>query len=789
MTTPTIPTATTPPQPTSTTTTTTIDIDISNNNIASSHENANSTTDMSITTSSTNHTNATTTLTLMSADDIHPIDDAIDIDGIDNNVQYDYLLKQKKTHTTGSLQCIPQEEIKTNKKKKKQKCIPCSDMQTFSASLSSHRVSSPLKLNIQDDMKVTPTSAPSSSSSTTVPSMVNNKDNNNSNNRRSTASVLSLTSPSSPPPLPLQQPSSSLLSTIKMTSTIELNATELQNQSVLLQDSSTVSSVKLRRRTTTAPTTAGPIAAAPAPAASATTNTEDNHKVLSIVPTSTVTTSTIIAHSPVSIVSTNEIKKSRASMIELINCQSKDVLRQVTSSPGLSLSPLSPSTQLAQPPSPPRPSQGNKMGACFSLVFESCPLKINSTATWTNPANNGQVILFGTNDGIYCLNLKGLAENSLNWLSSASRCCLECVLPTPTPTPTIINKFLKLFPRRCLWLSVTRDTMMSLSGRHPQLYAHNLVSLMKLKSQGHPMFGSGGAGSTVAGGGSVVGTPSKFGKFVKLFPKRFSPSKKMPDTKGCRCAKVTRNPFNGAKYLCAAMTNEILIMEWFNPISSFIEIKRILIPDMPSPLLNFDLLIVKNLPLPFVCLGVYRHHSRKGRDGQRFRLHLIDLNSNSGPSPSPLPSTPVPAPTSAVVTPSHPPTSLMTQQTSSAAIRTSPHSVPQSPAIRTTPPTTTTTATTTTGDSSLPNHQSVVQPIGGGNDESVQVNSNTSSGSAIMSKTQQLKAELQRKNTQFLPEDILPVVETVQLEHNTILICFQVVTTLEGVPEQEKLSS
>ncbi|VDQ02882.1 unnamed protein product [Trichobilharzia regenti] len=459
MTTPTIPTATTPPQPTSTTTTTTTtDIDISSNNIASSHENANSTTDMSITTSSTNHTNATTTLTLMSADDIHPIDDAIDIDGIDNNVQYDYLLKQKKTHTTGSLQCIPQEEIKTNKKKKKQKVMmmlkkddrrlfsrssvsPCSDMQTFSASLSSHRVSSPLKLNIQDDMKVTPTSAPSSSSSTTVPSMVNNKDNNNSNNRRSTASVLSLTSPSSPPPLPLQQPSSSLLSTIKMTSTIELNATELQNQSVLLQDSSTVSSVKLRRRTTTAPTTAGPIAAAPAPAASATTNTEDNHKVLSIVPTSTVTTSTIIAHSPVSIVSTNEIKKSRASMIELINCQSKDVLRQVTSSPGLSLSPLSPSTQLAQPPSPPRPSQGNKMGACFSLVFESCPLKINSTATWTNPANNGQVILFGTNDGIYCLNLKGLAENSLELVSvkhalfSHTR-TIHCPPPLAPPPPS-----------------------------------------------------------------------------------------------------------------------------------------------------------------------------------------------------------------------------------------------------------------------------------------------------------------------------------------------------------------
>ena len=34
-----------------------------------------------------------------------------------------------------------------------------------------------------------------------------------------------------------------------------------------------------------------------------------------------------------------------------------------------------------------------QMGACFSLVFQGCPLKINSTATWINPANNGNQII------------------------------------------------------------------------------------------------------------------------------------------------------------------------------------------------------------------------------------------------------------------------------------------------------------------------------------------------------------------------------------------------------------
>ncbi|VDO50027.1 unnamed protein product [Schistosoma margrebowiei] len=375
-------------------------------------------------------------------------------------------------------------------------------------------------------------------------------------------------------------------------------------------------------------------------------------------------------------------------------------------------------------------------------------------------------------------------------------------IPPPLPSLTSSTPLSKpqgnLFPRRCLWLSVTRDTMMSLSGRHPQLYAHNLVSLMKLKSQGHSM--SGGSGCTVGGSSGVSGSnisglggaASKFGKFVKLFPKRFSPSKKMPDTKGCLRANVTRNPFNGAKYLCAAMTNEILIMEWFNPVSSFIEIKRIFVPDMPSPLLNFDLLIVKNLPLPFVCVGVYRHHSRKGREGQRFRLHLIDLNS-SGPNPPQMPP---------VVSSIPPPISVSSV---AAAVSVT--------AMASTTSTTITTSTTTTNCVS-PNHSGLLvdsstsphsvishsENINGLNDSVELTSSNNNrltNKTQVVLKSDQTKAELQRKNTLFLrefnfspsflncndkennnsvvqlpTEDILPVVETVQLEHNTILICF-----------------
>lgn len=303
-------------------------------------------------------------------------------------------------------------------------------------------------------------------------------------------------------------------------------------------------------------------------------------------------------------------------------------------------------------------------GACFSMIFEGCPLKLNSTASWTNPTTNVQLLLFGTNDGIYYLSLKDKTERSLELL----------------------------FPRRCLWLSVVRDTMMSLSGRHPQLYSHDLVSLMKLKSQGHAMGGN----------------PSKLGKLTKLFPKRFSPSTKIPDTKGCQRVNVTRSPFNGAKYLCAAIGHTILVMEWFNPISSFIEIKRIVVPGMPSPLLTFDLLILKDCPLPLVCLGVYRHHSKRGREGQRYRLQLIDLNTPNRNDAS---------------------TALNSSTSSPIGLTCRDRSVP------------------------------MVEPAPCLSNEE---------GHGL-----EFRAECRQRNSSYLPEDMLPVVEVVQLEHNTILVCFQ----------------
>ncbi|CAL8101881.1 unnamed protein product [Calicophoron daubneyi] len=212
------------------------------------------------------------------------------------------------------------------------------------------------------------------------------------------------------------------------------------------------------------------------------------------------------------------------------------------------------------------------MGACFMLLFEGCPLKVNSTATWVNPQTRSQVIFFGTNDGIYFLNLLDLADGTLELL----------------------------IPRPCVWLSVLKDTMMSLCGQRPQLYSHNLITLMKSKTYSQP----------------------------KFLHKRFQATSKVPDTRGCHIANVIRNPYNGMKYLCGAIDKTIIVMEWYNPRSTFIEVKRVEVPNMPSPILNFDLIISQDQTLPLVCLGVFAT-----ADPLCYKLHLVNLNDDENRDP------------------------------------------------------------------------------------------------------------------------------------------------------------
>ncbi|XP_026324457.1 mitogen-activated protein kinase kinase kinase kinase 5 [Hyposmocoma kahamanoa] len=225
---------------------------------------------------------------------------------------------------------------------------------------------------------------------------------------------------------------------------------------------------------------------------------------------------------------------------------------------------------------PPRPAPNGlpptpkvHMGACFSKVFNGCPLRINCTASWIHPDTRDQHILIGAEEGIYTLNLNELHETAMD----------------------------QLCPRRTIWLHVIKDVLMSLSGKTPSLYRHELLALL------------GGA----RGGRSLRVLPPR------LLPRRFALTTRVPDTRGCiRCA-VARNPYNGYKYLCGATPAGLFLMQWYDPLHKFMLLKNIECT-LPSPLLAFELIITPELEYPLLCVGATR---------KPLRLNLINMNSGA----------------------------------------------------------------------------------------------------------------------------------------------------------------
>lgn len=218
------------------------------------------------------------------------------------------------------------------------------------------------------------------------------------------------------------------------------------------------------------------------------------------------------------------------------------------------------------------------MGACFSKVFNGCPLRINCTASWIHPDTHDQHILVGAEEGIYTLNLTELHENAMDLL----------------------------YPRRTIWMFVIKDVLMTLSGKTPSLFRHDLLGLHSKQSD-----------RLTISMNAMHKIPSKF------VPKKFAMTSKVTNTKGCSKCCVGRNPYNGYKYLCGATAQGVFLMQWYDPLNKFMLLKHFECSISNPPRL-FEMIITPDMEYPIVCVNV-----RRGFDGRSLKLDMINLNSSA----------------------------------------------------------------------------------------------------------------------------------------------------------------
>uniref|UniRef100_A0A8C9STF9 non-specific serine/threonine protein kinase n=1 Tax=Scleropages formosus TaxID=113540 RepID=A0A8C9STF9_SCLFO len=213
------------------------------------------------------------------------------------------------------------------------------------------------------------------------------------------------------------------------------------------------------------------------------------------------------------------------------------------------------------------------MGACFSKVFNGCPLKLHCAVTWVLPRTRDQYLILGAEEGIYTLNLNELHEDTMEKVLLCQFSLLSCALT----------------------LSL---------GKSSQLYSHSLTGLFEQrrhlqKRQGHLSLSTNRLTE-------------------RIIPRKFVVSVKIAETKGCRRCSVVRNPYTDSIFLCGAVPSGLVLLLWYEPLQKFLHFK-FTIMHFFSSLPIFELLVVETDELPQLCVGVRR--AGTGGEQQPDSLH------------------------------------------------------------------------------------------------------------------------------------------------------------------------
>ncbi|XP_010836401.1 PREDICTED: mitogen-activated protein kinase kinase kinase kinase 2 [Bison bison bison] len=222
------------------------------------------------------------------------------------------------------------------------------------------------------------------------------------------------------------------------------------------------------------------------------------------------------------------------------------------------------------------------MGACFSKVFNGCPLRIHAAITWIHPVTRDQFLVVGAEEGIYTLNLHELHEDTLE----------------------------KLISHRCAWLYCVNNVLLSLSGKSTHIWAHDLPGLFEQRRLQQQV---------------PLSIPTNR-LTQRIIPRRFALSNKIPDTKGCLQCRVVRNPHTGSTFLLAALPSSLLLLQWYEPLQKFLLLKNFSSP-LPSPAGMLEPLVLDGKELPQVCVGA------EGPEGPGCRVlfHVLPLEAGLTP--------------------------------------------------------------------------------------------------------------------------------------------------------------